>query len=89
MRTIYQAAHITIDAFTYADAPKAASTITQSDTSPISPELDTALATATAKDTEGNLELTIVKHIGSPSADQQGFEILGIAGGIPASPGIP
>lgn len=86
MRTIFAAASITIDAFTYLDSG-AASSITVKEGA-ASPELDNLLQTATAPDAPGFLELVIVKRISTANAPQ-GFEILGIAGGIPAVSGIP
>jgi hypothetical protein len=52
-----------------------------------SPELFRLLEQATAGDDDDVLELVLVRKINSDAAN--GFEVLGIAGGIPAATGIP
>lgn len=86
MREIFAGAAITLDEIRYEDVT-APSAIQVKEGAP-SPELNNVLKTATQGDTPGNLELVILRRIDAANV-QQGFEILGIAGGIPASSGIP
>ena len=85
MRTIFAQAQITIDEIKYFDSI-APSTFTESNSGP-SPQLDMLLKQATAVDTPQALELVIVKRIDSSGGGN--FEVLGVAGGIPGSSGIP
>ncbi len=84
LKQVYQQANITIDPVQFFDS-RAASSFTEPAKGP-DLELHALLKQATAADARDVLELVIVKNI---SGGMQGFELLGIAGGIPASTGIP
>jgi hypothetical protein len=83
-KQIYQQANLTIDPVQFFDS-NAANTFTQP-TMGMNLELDALLKQATAGDTPDVLELVLVKKI---SGGMPGFEVLGVAGGIPGSTGIP
>jgi hypothetical protein len=85
MAQIFAQAQITIDEWKYFDSA-APSTITQA-AKPPSPDLDNLLRIATTGDTAQTAELVLVRHIDAQT--MPGFEVLGIAGGIPSSSGIP
>jgi hypothetical protein len=85
LKQVFAQAGITIDGFQYADST-APSSVTLTANGAPSPELDDLLKAATAADAPGALELVIVRSLNAPGGNGV---VLGIAGGIPASPGVP
>jgi len=84
LKQVYAQAGLTISPIVYMDST-APNLIGVGNTG-VNPQLDSLLKTATTGDMPDALEMVVVKHINS---SMQGFEILGYAGGIPASTGIP
>jgi hypothetical protein len=85
LKSIFAQSGLTIGPIAYADSGAASSISVP--TGAAAPELDALLKQATTGDTPDALELVIVRQIAN--ATDPNFEILGIAGGIPGSPGIP
>lgn len=86
-RQIYAQVGVTIDNITYTDIPGPADITVPQDGGP-SATMDALLQAATAGDDPDTLQFIVVRNIFTMPATQGGM-ILGIAGGIPASPGIP
>lgn len=81
IKKIFASAQIAIGPITYTDS-KAPNSIDRN----VRSQLENLLRTATTGDTPDALEVVLVKSILGGS---NGFEILGVSGGIPASTGIP
>ncbi len=84
VKSLFAQIGLTVGPITYANTA-APNTFTDSGTIP-NPQLDNELKTATLGDTPDALEVVIVKRI---DTGNQNFEVLGVAGGIPGSTGIP
>lgn len=87
-RQIYAQVGVTIDTITYADIAGPAD-ITVPQNGGASESMDALLQAASAGDDPDTMEIVIVRNIFTTPMSMGGGSILGIAGGIPASPGIP